>query len=52
MFFQQDFSVFNVQPINGTLVFFPANLMHNATPYYGDEQRIVIAANINVNFKK
>ncbi len=51
-FFQHDFSVFNIQPINGTLVFFPANLMHNATPYYGDEQRIVIAANINVNFKR
>jgi len=31
-------------------VYFPANLMHNATPYYGDEQRIVIAANIECNF--
>ena len=51
-FFQQDFSVFNVQPENGTIVFLPANLIHNATPYYGDEQRIVIAANICLKFKR
>jgi len=51
-FFQQDFGVFTIQPENGKVIFFPANLMHNATPYYGDEQRIVIAANICVNFKR
>tara|TARA_B100000902_G_scaffold11447_1_gene13944 strand:+ start:998 stop:1675 length:678 start_codon:yes stop_codon:yes gene_type:complete len=51
-FFQQDFSVFTIEPHNGQVVFFPANLNHNATPYYGDEQRIVIAANICVKFKR
>ena len=33
---------------NGGLVLFPANLMHNASPYYRDKKRIVIAANIRI----
>ena len=47
-FFQQDFVVKEMIPENGKMVFFPANLLHNATPYYGEQMRIVIASNINV----
>jgi hypothetical protein len=51
-FFQHDFELFTINPKNGSVVFFPANLMHNAVPYYGDEQRIVIAANLEISFRK
>ena len=51
-FFQHDYCLFTLKPTNGMLVLFPANLMHNAKPYYGSGKRIVIAANLCVNFKR
>tara|TARA_B100000085_G_C18386139_1_gene448484 strand:+ start:104 stop:763 length:660 start_codon:yes stop_codon:yes gene_type:complete len=47
-FFQHEFVVKEVTPENGKMVFFPANILHNATPYYGVDTRMVIATNINV----
>lgn len=51
-FFQHSYSLFTPPMNNGGVVFFPANLIHNASPYYGNQTRIVIAANICVNFKR
>lgn len=47
-FFQHQGDMFFPPMDNGGLVLFPANLMHNASPYYGDKKRIVIAANIRI----
>jgi len=38
----------NIVPENGKLVLFPGYLMHNATPYEGDEDRLVIAFNAQI----
>ena len=51
-FFQKDNTIFEVTPENGRIVFFPANIMHNATPYYGDGRRIVVASNLKVYHPK
>jgi len=50
-FFQHDYSLFTLQPQNGKVVYFPANLWHNAKPFYGTGNRIVVAANICVHKK-
>lgn len=51
-FFQQDNTIFEVTPMNGKIVFFPANIMHNATPYFGNGRRIVVASNLRVYHPK
>jgi len=33
---------------NGGCIFFPSFISHNSTPYFGDEDRIVISCNITV----
>jgi len=38
-------SIMAIPPEEGTLVMFPAWTYHEATPYYGDEDRVVIAFN-------
>ena len=47
-FFQHDASLFEITPGNGQMIFFPANIKHNATPYFGDGQRIVVASNLRL----
>jgi len=47
-FYQHNSHIFEIPPVNGTMVFFPANIMHNATPYFGDERRIVVASNMRL----
>ena len=39
----------DVTPVNGKLVLFPGYLLHNATPYQGDTDRIVIAFNCQIH---
>ena len=35
----------SVKPINYNLMLFPPNILHNATPYSGDKDRIILAFN-------
>ena len=37
-----------ISPTKGKLVMFPTFLLHNADPYRGDEDRIVLACNCRV----
>ena len=37
-----------IEPKNGKLVLFPGYLMHNATPYQGEKDRLVIAFNCQI----
>ena len=41
----------NIVPKNGKIVLFPGYLMHNATPYTGDTDRIVVAFNSQIKAK-
>lgn len=47
-FFEHDYAVWSPPMDNGGCLFFPAHLSHNAQPYFGEEDRIVIATNIIV----
>ena len=38
----------SIPPTKGKLIMFPTFLLHNAEPYYGDEDRIVLACNCRV----
>ena len=50
LFFQSEHDVFELRPSNGGMFFFPSNIRHSATPYFGDKTRIIISANMKVNF--
>ena len=39
-------------PKNGKMIIFPPHMAHEALPYYGDEDRLVIAMNIRENRRK
>ncbi len=41
--------IWDVAPVEGQLVIFPSYLKHSALPYQGDNDRIVIAFNAQVN---
>ena len=47
-FFEHEYAVWSPPIENGGCLFFPAHLSHNAQPYFGKEDRIVIATNIIV----
>ena len=47
-FFEHQYAVWSPPMDNGGCLFFPAHLSHNAQPYFGEEDRIVIATNIIV----
>jgi len=51
LFFQYMYDTFELRPTNGGMFFFPSNIRHCATPYFGDKTRIVISANMKINFK-
>ena len=41
--------IIDVEPQNGKLILFPGYLLHSATPYFGDDDRIVIAFNAQIH---
>jgi uncharacterized protein (TIGR02466 family) len=43
--------VIDIVPENGKLILFPGYLLHSATPYCGDKDRIVIAFNTQIHKK-
>ena len=49
LFFQSEYSIFELCPRNGGMFFFPSNVKHMATPYHGDRTRIIISVNMKVN---
>jgi len=51
LWWNQD-SIFGLQPVEGQLVLFPAWVYHEATPYTGQEDRVVISFNSVVIGKK
>ncbi len=49
-YYLNESGIWDVEPIEGQIIVFPSYLKHSALPYFGQQDRIVIAFNARVDF--
>ena len=47
---EYSFNGFKIKPKKGSIIIFPSYLQHSVEPYYGDKNRITVAANFRFHF--